>query len=144
MDGPMSKVDPDSVEQEVGNFWRNLYKLEKGFANVPAPKKIASKVKAKVEEFKEFMPLVSTLFNPGLRERHWEQISEVVGYPLRADDDMTLSKLVDMNLDAFIPKFESISEAASKEFSLEKAMEKMRSEWKTVSRLMDPFYFLIL
>ena len=66
MDGPMSNVDPDSVDQEVGNIWRNLYKLEKGFNEVPSPKKIASKVKNKVEEFKEYMPLVQTLFNPGM------------------------------------------------------------------------------
>ena len=68
MDGPMGNVDPDHVEQEVGGFWRTLYKLEKGFGEVPAPKKIASKVKAKVEEFKENLPLVSTLFNPGMQK----------------------------------------------------------------------------
>ena len=44
MDGPMSGVDPDDVDQEVGNFWRGLYKLEKGFDSVPAAKKIAGKV----------------------------------------------------------------------------------------------------
>ena len=44
MDGPMAGVDPDDVDQEVGNFWRGLYKLEKGFDSVPAAKKIAGKV----------------------------------------------------------------------------------------------------
>lgn len=44
MDGPMIGVDPDVVDQDVGNFWRSLYKLEKTFDSLPAPKKIASKV----------------------------------------------------------------------------------------------------
>ena len=44
MDGPMEKVNPDNVEQEVGNFWRGLYKLEKNFDSVPLPKRIAQKV----------------------------------------------------------------------------------------------------
>ena len=44
MEGPMTGVDPDDVEQEVGNFWRGLYKLEKAFDTVPAAKKIAGKV----------------------------------------------------------------------------------------------------
>jgi dynein heavy chain len=44
MNGPMSGVVPDLVEQEVGNIWRNLYKLEKGFGSEPAPKKIATRV----------------------------------------------------------------------------------------------------
>lgn len=79
------------------------------------------------------MPLIGTLFNPGLRDRHWEQISEIVGYSLKPDDNYCLSRFVDMNLDQFIPKFETISEAASKEYALERAMDKMKSEWAPVS-----------
>ncbi len=52
-----------------------------------------------------------------------------------ADGDLKIShlQLVDMNIESFIPKFEGISEAASKEYSLEKAMEKMKQEWEPVS-----------
>lgn len=50
MHGPMSNVNPDEVENEVGNFWRNLYKLEKQFDSVPQAKKIASKVKLKLSK----------------------------------------------------------------------------------------------
>ncbi len=78
------------------------------------------------------MPLVQTLFNPGLRERHWEQISEIANMPIRPDESMCLSRMIDMNLDSHIPKFEGISEAATKEYSLEKALEKMKVEWEPV------------
>ena len=96
---------------------------------------LITQVKSKVEEFREHMPLISTLFNPGLRDRHWEQISEIIGYTMKPDDSYCLSRFVDMNLDQYIPKFESISEAASKEYSLEKAMEKMKTEWAPVHSL---------
>ena len=79
------------------------------------------------------MPLVQTLFNPGLRERHWDKISEIVGFSVRPDESSCLSKFVDMNLEPYIPKFESISEAASKEYALEKALEGMKKEWAPVS-----------
>ena len=45
MDGPMSGIDPDVVENEVGAIWRALYKLEKGFSESHNPLKMAQKVR---------------------------------------------------------------------------------------------------
>jgi dynein heavy chain len=90
-------------------------------------------MKEKVEEFKGHLPLVQVVFNPGLRERHWLQMSDIIGFTIRADEDMNLAKMVEMKLEPYLAKFEGISEAASKEFSLEKAMEKMMNEWDDVS-----------
>lgn len=130
MEGEFAKIDPETVENSVGATWRNLYKLEKTFTNEPAPKKLAAKVKSSVESFKEHVPLIQALCNPGLRERHWDNISEIVGFDLIPDEETTLSKLLDMNLEQYLEQFENISEAATKEFSLEKALKKMKEEWQ--------------
>jgi len=90
-------------------------------------------VRSKVESFREFVPLVRALFNPGMRQRHWLQVSEAVGFDIRPDADTCLSHLIDMKLDSHVDKFDGISEAASKEFSLEKALAKMKDEWQPVT-----------
>ena len=90
MEGVFNEVDPDTVDADVGNYWRTLYKLEKTFSENPNGKKIAERVKEKVEGFKEHIPLVASMCNPGLRGRHWESMSEIVGFPLKPDEVLYL------------------------------------------------------
>jgi len=139
MDGPMSKVVPDQVDGDVNNYWRQLYKLERQFQNQPIARKMAAKLRGKVDEFKENLPLVLTLFNPGMRDRHWDAVSDIIGYAFKPTDETNLSKIIEMNLNEFTGKFENISEAASKEYSLEKSLEKMGKEWKDIEFGLVPY-----
>ncbi|KAM4730848.1 dynein axonemal heavy chain 7 [Anableps anableps] len=128
--GPLSGVNPDEVEGDVGNYWRTLYKLEKGFSEIPNALKIARTVKVKVEDFKQHIPMVQVLCNPGLRTRHWDAMSELAGLILHpVDDQACVAQYLSLQLEEHLSSFDSISEAASKEYSLEKALEKMASEW---------------
>lgn len=86
-------------------------------------------MRERIESFKEQMPIVQTLGNPGMKERHWEKVSEIVGFPIVVDDELTLAKIIDYGLEEYVTKFEAISEAATKENNLEKHLNKMTSEW---------------
>ena len=83
--------------------------------------------------------MIQTLFNPGLRERHWDQISEIVGRPIKPDESTNLVSILEQKLESFIPKLENISESASKEYSLEKAMDKMQKEWAPLEFTIMPY-----
>ncbi|KAM8856216.1 dynein axonemal heavy chain 7 [Spinachia spinachia] len=130
VNGPLSGVNPDKLEMDVGNYWRTLYKLEKGFSDVPKALSIAITMKRRVGDFKEHLPLVQILCNPGLRDRHWDTMSEVAGISLQpADEQACVAQFLSLHLEQHLERFEGINEVASKEYSLEKAMEKMASEW---------------
>ncbi|KAG7268093.1 LOW QUALITY PROTEIN: hypothetical protein CRUP_011869 [Coryphaenoides rupestris] len=134
------------VEEDVGNYWRALYKLEKGFGDTPNALNIATQVKAEVDAFKEHIPIVQVLCNPGLQDRHWEAMSKVVGFPLRptldkekGGEEACMANFLPLQLEQHLGRFEGISEAASKEHSLEKAIEKMAGEWGDMEFALLPY-----
>ncbi|KAA0715776.1 Dynein heavy chain 7, axonemal [Triplophysa tibetana] len=138
--GQLAAVNPDKVEADVGNYSRSLYKLEKSFQDSPNALQIATSVKAEVETFKEHIPLMQVLCNPGLRDRHWDAMSAVVGFPLRpSEDDACVAKFLPLNLETHLATFEIISESASKEHGLEKAMERMAGEWAGMEFTLLPY-----
>ena len=58
--------------------------------------------------------MVSILCNPGVRSRHWEQMSTIVDYDLTPDSGTTLRKVLKQNLAPYLTQFEAISASASK------------------------------
>lgn len=79
-----------------------------------------------------YMPTIQTLGNPGMKDRHWEQISEIVGFPIKISEELTLAKIIDFGLEEYLSKFETISESATKENNLERALNKMVGEWQGI------------
>ncbi|XP_056634815.1 dynein axonemal heavy chain 7 [Diorhabda sublineata] len=132
MKSRVGSYDPEIIESDVGTYYRNVYKLEKLFSDRPATQELATTVREQIEEFKEHMPIIQTLGNPGMKERHWEKVSEIVGFPITVDENLTLEKIIDYGLDDYFEKFEAISEAATKENNLEKNLSKMLGEWQDV------------
>ncbi|KAF5288993.1 hypothetical protein FQA39_LY03872 [Lamprigera yunnana] len=132
MNSKVGSFEPDTIETEVGTCFRNIYKLEKYFSERPAPQQLATTLREKIEKFKEKLPIIQTLGNPGMKERHWERVSDVVGFPIVVNEELTLRKIIGYGLDEFIAKFELISEAATKENNLERNLIKMISEWADI------------
>lgn len=97
------------------------------------------KIKEQIEAFREHMPIISTLGNPGMKTRHWELVSELIGFPIKVSPELTLARIIEYGLEDYVSKFETISESATKENNLERAMAKMVAEWEDMSFSVYPY-----
>ncbi|KAK0675118.1 DYH3 protein, partial [Pygoscelis papua] len=129
MNGSLQKLNADEIAEETGNMWRTMYKLNKSFPDLAGPRRLAETMKYKLDKFKQHLPVLSIACNRGMKERHWEQISEIVGCEIRPDETTTLKNILEFGLSKYIDQLEPIGAAASKEYSLEKSIEKMKLEW---------------
>jgi hypothetical protein len=88
---------------------------------------VVAALRARLESFQQHLPLVAALRNPGLRERHWAKVAEVAGLQLSGPaGGLTVSRALAAGLPAKLEALEEISEFASKEFALERALDKMQ------------------
>ena len=67
---------------------------------------------------------------PCMRDRHWKTLADQVGKPVQPNEMSTLASLLEQNVGDYIEQIQEASDTASKEFSLEKALDKMLGEWK--------------
>uniref|UniRef100_A0ABD2X5S3 Dynein heavy chain 7, axonemal n=1 Tax=Trichogramma kaykai TaxID=54128 RepID=A0ABD2X5S3_9HYME len=129
---------PEDIEMDVSSAFRTIFKLEKSF-HEPEPKRLAEAARERIELLKERMSVVMTLGNPGLKERHWARISAIVERQIKLDENLTLKRILDMQLDGYIEQFETIAEAATKENNLEKTMQKMEKDWVDLNFVINPY-----
>ncbi|XP_033109939.1 dynein heavy chain 3, axonemal-like isoform X2 [Anneissia japonica] len=139
LNGPFQELNAEHVTETVDNMYRTMYKLAKSFNDQPGPQRIANNVKGKIDKFKQHLPILSVVCNPGIRDRHWERMSDVVGFELKPDADTSFYHMLELGLGKFMEKLEEVGAAASKEYSLEKAMEKMKGEWADVYFELIPY-----
>lgn len=96
---------------------------------------IARQIRDEVDAFKPNLPLITAMRNPGMRERHWAELSDAIGLKVDPEKDkaaFTLTTALGMNLQAHLDGIGKVAEKAAKEFQIETALDKMAREWEGV------------
>lgn len=128
----VGSYNPENIAEDINQIYDDLIKLTQNFENHPQTKRLAEDIKVVIDEFKLNMPIIETLGNPGLKLRHWEQISEMVGFPIIVSAELTLEKIIEFGLEDYLARFHTISESATRENGLEYAMCQMVIEWEEI------------
>lgn len=122
------------------SLWmRSCSKLERIFADSPAPLAACSALKVRLEAFNSFVPVIEALRTPGLKDRHWAQLSAVIGHEIRPEPSLAFQLLVEVGVPNHLAACLSIAEIAGKEHSFERNLEKMRSEWSNIAFDLVPY-----
>eukprot|EP00118_Oscarella_pearsei_P012540 m.93002 g.93002 ORF g.93002 m.93002 type:complete len:4173 (+) comp36767_c0_seq9:102-12620(+) len=133
MKDSLTNIDAELLESNLQNAYKIVHKCVKHFRDIPGCLDVASDVKKQIEAFKPYVPLIQGLRNPGMRNRHWEQLSTELGFQVIPKATLTLAKCLEKKMDEYIDVIGKVAEVAGKEFSIEQALDKMEGEWEPVS-----------
>jgi len=84
------------------------------------------------------LPLLAELSKPSIKPRHWKEVIQVTGCPLKVDTEeiFYLSNLLEANLLEFRDDIEEITESADKQLKIEQNLKEITETWSDYD-----FYF---
>jgi dynein heavy chain, axonemal len=95
--------------------------------------------KSKVDRFRRTMPLVNDLHNKAMRERHWNQIKAESNKIFDENgEEFTLEVIIDLHFEENATLINEVSEAASKEFDIEKGLKAINEKWEITNYETSP------
>jgi dynein heavy chain len=135
-ESPLATIDVDDMGKAVQGILKTASRSEKALPGNGA----ATKLKASVEDFKGVLPVVSDLRNRALQQRHWDEISAVLGTPIDPAKAYTLGELLAMGAAARQPEISVVSTKAVQEAALEDLFaKKVTSVWTGLEFTLNPY-----
>ncbi|XP_026203417.1 dynein heavy chain 1, axonemal [Anabas testudineus] len=132
LNDPLSSIDAEQLERNVTDAYKTMHKCIKHFKDIPECQMVATIIRNKIEDFRPYIPLIQGLRNPGMRNRHWEMLSERIQIKVKPKTNLTFSRCLELGLQNHVDVIAEVAEVAGKEYTIEQALEKMENEWLTV------------
>ncbi|XP_051768758.1 dynein axonemal heavy chain 1 [Ctenopharyngodon idella] len=139
LNDPLSAINPEQLERDVTDAYKAMHQCVKQFKDLPACQAVASEIRTKIEEFRPSIPLIQGLRNPGMRNRHWDLLSERININLVSKANLTFSCCLKMGLQKHVEEISQVAQEAGKEYAIEQALNKMEKEWSTVRFEVMPY-----
>ena len=84
------------------------------------------------------IPIIQCLCNPGIRQRHWNQMGAVIGFDITPNSGSSLRKVLRLDLSRHMDRLSAISVSATREHGLELTLREMKGEWSAVDFSLAP------
>ena len=121
-------IDVESMDMECKKFSKDIRGLDKEMRTWNAFTGLESAVKNMLTSLRA----IGELQNSAIRDRHWEQLVQVVRVKFIMSDNTTLADLLQLNLHNFEDDVHNIVDKACKELAMEKMIRDLEVSWKTL------------
>jgi Dynein heavy chain, N-terminal region 2 len=128
MYGSFTKLDSELIDECINEWFKKMLKLARSLPREEL-RGVADTLRAKLEEFKGYLGMISCICNPGMRGRHWAAISEIAGFKVAPSDEESLHNLLQHHLHKYEKELQDISDSATREHALEKQLDNMQAAW---------------
>ena len=93
---------------------------------------IAIAIRQQIDEFKPYVSLIQALRDPGMKDRHFEQLSAQTGIQMALKPSITFKSLLMLGIEEFEELVKTVADTAAKEYATERTLNKMIEEWETI------------
>ncbi|TPX70923.1 hypothetical protein SpCBS45565_g01408 [Spizellomyces sp. 'palustris'] len=147
LDSYFADLDAQTMLENVGSWKSTLKKLSPGFLDAPKPQGIAMSIEAEILDFDRYITIITSLRNPALRDKHWVEMSKIVGITMRDIAGLKLRQVLELDLELVQDILAEISREASSEWEFEHELDVMRTELSSrkfvAVQYVTPEYYLI-
>lgn len=124
-----SNLNTQALLEGIDTFLKDFRKFHKNVRQMP----IAQVLEKVMKQFKNEIPLMSSLKHEAMRERHWRALMAKTGKVFdMTPDRFTLSNMFSMELHKYQEIVEEIVLNANKELAIEKSVKDIAEQWENV------------
>ncbi|XP_006824996.1 dynein axonemal heavy chain 8-like, partial [Saccoglossus kowalevskii] len=131
-----SEVDIEKINNELLDFQNRCRKLPKAMKEWDA----FLDLKKKIDDFNETCPLLESMANKSMKDRHWDRITGLTGYTFDIHSEtFALKDIMEAPLLAHKEDIEDICISAVKEKDIEAKLSQVIAEWNAHSLSFSSF-----
>ncbi|EAX78809.1 KIAA1410 protein, putative, partial [Trichomonas vaginalis G3] len=132
LDTSFTQIKPEPMNQFIIQATKKLNKLKKELADQHfLVDRVLNPLSQQIDEFKKHVPLIMKLRHPGIKTKHWEEISKVVGFNAAPDLELTLQGFLDLHFEQWMEQVTQIANVAAQEYTLETSLDQMDADLQT-------------
>ncbi|ORX45145.1 hypothetical protein BCR36DRAFT_414609 [Piromyces finnis] len=136
-------INADEVICTVNKWNKTICKVCSIFEGCNNPMIVIKKYQEQLKDYYQFLPIIISLRNPSLQQKHWDKISQTIGLSQTDINTLHLKDIFMMNFELVQDILIEISQNATNELKLQKKLEafkqKLMSKSFVVNKKFKPY-----